>query len=139
MTMAVKPVPKGWHTVTPRLFVRDPGKLVEFLKDAFDATGFYRDDGPTEVHIGDSIVMVSGTEFREGTAVFLYLYLEDTDAAYRRAIEAGATSLESPQEMFYGDRRATVRDPFGNTWQIATHKEDLSLEEIHKRAAALKR
>jgi uncharacterized glyoxalase superfamily protein PhnB len=71
--------------------------------------------------------------------VFLYLYLEDTDAAYRRALEAGATSLEEPQDMFYGDRRAMVKDPFGNTWQIATHKEDLSLEEIRKRAAASRR
>jgi PhnB protein len=137
--MSVKPVPEGWHTVTPRLFVTEPAKLVEFLKRAFGATGDYRDDGPTDMCIGDSIVMVSGDEFRDGTAVFLYLYLEDTDGAYRRALEAGATSLEAPQDMFYGDRRATVKDPFGNTWQIATHKEDLSLEEIRKRAAAMRR
>lgn len=137
--MAVKAVPEGMHSVTPRLFVHDVPKLVDFLKHAFGATGTFRDDGPTDVHIGDSVVMVSGTEFREATAVFLYLYLEDTDAAYRRALEAGATSLEEPQDMFYGDRRAMVKDPFGNTWQIATHKEDLSLEEIRKRAAATRR
>ena len=137
--MAVKAVPEGWHSVTPRLFARDPAKLVDFLKHAFGASGTFRDDGPTDVSIGDSIVMVSGTEFREATAGFLYLYLEDTDAAYRRALDAGATSLEEPQDMFYGDRRAMVRDPFGNIWQIATHKEDLSLDEIRKRAAALPR
>jgi len=134
--MAVKAVPEGMHSVTPRLFVSDAPKLVDFLKHAFGATGTYRDDGPTDVHIGDSVVMVSGTVFREPTASFLYLYLEDTDAAYRRALEAGATVIEEPADMFYGDRRATVRDPFGNIWQIATHKEDLSLDEIRRRAAA---
>ncbi len=137
--MTVKAVPEGMHSVTPRLFGSDAPKLVEFLKHAFGATGTYRDDGPTDVHIGDSVVMVSGTEFRELTASFLYLYLEDTDAAYRRALEAGATSLEEPADMFYGDRRAMVRDPFGNIWQIATHKEDLSLDEIRKRATATSR
>ena len=134
--MAVKAVPEGWHTVTPRLFAKDPAKLVDFLKHAFGATGTFRDDGPTDVRIGDSIVMVSGTDFRGATEAFLYLYLEDTDGAYRRALRAGATSLEEPQDMFYGDRRAMVKDPFGNTWQIATHKEDLSIEEIRKRAAS---
>jgi len=134
--MAVKPIPDGWHTVTPRLFAKDPQRLVEFLRHAFGATGSYEHDTPTDVRIGDSMVMVSGDEFRAATESFLYLYLEDTDAAYRRALEAGATSLEAPQDMFYGDRRAMVKDPFGNTWQIATHKEDLSLEEIRKRAAS---
>lgn len=117
-------------------FHEGPAKLVDFLKRAFGATGTFREDGPTDVHIGDSIVMVSGTDFREVTETFLYLYLEDTDAAYRRALEAGAQSLEAPQDMIYGDRRAMVKDPFGNTWQIATHKEDLSLEEIRNRAAS---
>jgi PhnB protein len=137
MTMAVKAVPEGWHTVTPRLFAKDPVKLVDFLKHAFGASGTFREDGPTEVRIGDSIVMVSGTDFREATEAFLYLYLEDTDTAYRRALEAGATSLEAPQDMFYGDRRAMVKDPSGNVWQIATHQEDLSVQEIRKRAASL--
>jgi uncharacterized glyoxalase superfamily protein PhnB len=139
MAMAVKAVPQGWHTVTPWLFASDPAKLVGFLKHAFGASSTLRDDGPTDVQIGDSIVMVSGTEFREATAVFLYVYMEDTDAAYRRALETGATSLEEPQDMFYGDHRAMVKDPFGNTWQIATHQEDLSFEEIRARAAAKSR
>jgi PhnB protein len=134
--MAVKAVPTGWHTVTLRLFVSDAAAMVEFLKRTFGAGGGYRDDGPSEIRIGDSIVMVSGTGVREATGAFLYVYLEDTDAAYQRALDAGATMVEAPQNMFYGDRRATVKDPFGNTWQIATHQEDLSLEEIRARAAA---
>ena len=135
--MALKAVPEGWHTVTPRLFAPNAAKLVDFLKHAFGATGEFRNDGPTEARIGDSIVMVSAAGVREAMPTFLYLYLDDTDGAYRRAIEAGATIIEEPADMFYGDRRATVKDPFGNIWQIATHKEDLSLEEIRKRAASL--
>jgi PhnB protein len=137
--MAVKAVPEGWHTVTPRLFVPEAAKLVDFLKHAFGASGTFREDGPSEIRIGDSIVMVSEAGVREAMPTFLYLYLEDTDGAYRRALEAGATTIEEPGDMFYGDRRATVRDPFGNIWQIATHKEDLSLDEIRVRAAAASR
>jgi PhnB protein len=132
-------IPEGWHTVTPRLFVPNAAKLVDFLKHAFSASGIFRDDGPSEIHLGDSIVMVSEAGVREAMPTFLYLYLEDTDSAYRRALEAGATVIEEPADMFYGDRRATVRDPFGNVWQIATKTEQLSLEEIRKRAAAMSR
>jgi len=137
--MAVKAVPEGWHSVTPRLFVQGAAKLVDFLKHAFDASGIFRDDSPSEIRIGDSIVMVGEAGPRDAIPAFLYLYIEDMDSAYLRALEAGATVIEEPQDMFYGDRRATVRDPFGNIWQIATHKEDLSLGEIQKRAAALPR
>jgi PhnB protein len=132
--MAVKPVPEGWHTVTPRLFVTDAAKLIDFLKYAFCAKGSFREDGPSEIHIGDSIVMISEAGVSDAMPAFLYLYLEDVDGAYRRALEHLATIIEELQAMFYGDRRATVRDPFGNLWQIATH-EDLTLEEIRKRAA----
>lgn len=134
--MAAKAVPEGWHTVTPRLFAKDAAKLVDFLKHAFSASGTFRTDGPSEIRIGDSLVMVSEAGVREAMPSFLYVYLEDTDGAYRRALEAGATVLEEPRDMFYGDRRATVTDPFGNIWQIATHQEDLSLDEIRLRAAA---
>jgi PhnB protein len=137
MTMAVKAVPEGWHTVTPRLFVADAAQMVEFLKRTFGADGDFRDDGPSDIRIGDSIVMVSEAGVREPTGAFLYVYLQDTDAAYRRALDAGATMIEAPHDMFYGDRRATVKDSFGNTWQIATHQEDLSLEEIRARGAAI--
>ena len=133
--MPVKAVPEGWHTVTPRLFVHGAPKLIDFLKHAFGATGTFRADGPSEIRIGDSIVMVGEAGLREAMPTFLYLYLDDIDAAYRRALEAGAIALEEPCDTHYGDRRATVRDPFGNIWQIATHREDLSLDEIRKRAA----
>jgi uncharacterized glyoxalase superfamily protein PhnB len=135
--MTVKAVPEGWHTVTPRLFVADAAKLVDFLKYAFGATSSFRNDGPSEIHIGDSIVLVGEAGVRDAMPAFLYLYLDDADDAYRRAIEGGATVIEEPRDMFYGDRRATVRDPFGNIWQIATHKEDLTLEEIRNRAAGI--
>jgi PhnB protein len=83
--------------------------------------------------------MVSEASARQAMPTFLYLYLDDMDDAYRRALEGGAKLIEEPQDMFYGDRRATVRDPFGNIWQIATHKEDLTLEEIRERASAAER
>jgi uncharacterized glyoxalase superfamily protein PhnB len=137
--MTAKAVPEGWHTITPRLFVADAARLVDFLKHAFGASGSFRSDGPSEIHIGDSIVMVSEAGVRDAMPAFLYLYLEDVDAAHRRALERGATAIEEPQDLFYGDRRAVVRDPFANIWQIATHKEDLTVEEIRKRAAAAAR
>jgi PhnB protein len=133
--MPVKAVPEGWHSVTPRLFAHESAKLVDFLKHTFGAIGNFREDGPSEIRIGDSIVMVAEAGVREAMPAFLYVYLEDMDSAYGRALQAGATVIEDPQDMFYGDRRATVKDPFGNTWQIATHKEDLTLDQIRERAA----
>jgi uncharacterized glyoxalase superfamily protein PhnB len=120
--MALGAVPEGWHTITPRLFVADSAKLVDFLKHTFGASGEFRNDGPSEIRIGDSMVMVSEAGVRDAMPAFLYVYVGDTDDACRRALESGATMIEEPQEMFYGDRRATVRDPFGNIWQIATHR-----------------
>jgi PhnB protein len=134
--MAVKAVPEGWHTITPRLFVKDAEQLVEFIKRVFGGRGDFRTDGPSEIVIGDSIVMVSEADLRDEMPAFLYVYLEDIDAAYRRALESGAILIEEPSDIFYGDRRATVRDPFGNIWQIATHKEDLSLEQIRARSVS---
>jgi PhnB protein len=115
-------IPEGWHSVTPRLVVHDPAKLVQFLKHAFGATGDFAADAPALVRIGDSIVMVSGVGPRDAMPAFLYLYVDDIDATYRRALEAGAVSLEEPEDMPYGDRRAMVKDPCGNDWQIATYK-----------------
>ena len=129
----VKFQPDGWHTVTPRIVVRDAAALVGFLKHVFGATGEIRSGRPAEVRIGDSVVMVSGEGQRESIPAFLYVYVDDTDATYQRAIAADATSLEKPVDMPYGDRRAMVRDRWGNTWQIATHKEDLSADEIRTR------
>lgn len=125
--------PDGWHTVTPRIVARDPENLVRFIKSVFYAKGEYRVGLPAEIRIGDSIVMVSGDGERELVPAFLYVYIDDTDATYRRAVAAGATTLEEPMDMPYGDRRAMVKDSWGNIWQIATHKEDLSAEEIRTR------
>jgi uncharacterized glyoxalase superfamily protein PhnB len=112
--------PDGWHSVTPRIFVAEPAGLAGFLQRVFGAEGDVQDGRPAEIRIGDSIIMVSGTEAREPWPAFLYVYVEDATGTYHRAIAEGATSLEAPVDTPYGDRRATVRDPWGNTWQIAT-------------------
>jgi len=117
-----KGIPVGWHSITPRLVVDDPARLVEFLKQAFEGKGEFRTDRPSQIRIGDSLVMISGAEARTPMPSFLYLYVEDVDAVYRRTLDAGAASLEEPADLSYGDRRGMVRDPFGNIWQIATHK-----------------
>jgi PhnB protein len=114
--------PPGWHAVTPRLFTPDVAALVHFLQGVFDAKGDLHADRPCELKIDDSIVMVSnGGGVREPMPTFLYVYVPDADSTYGRAIAAGAEALEAPADMFYGDRRATVRDPWGNIWQIATY------------------
>ena len=114
--------PEGRHSITPRLVARDPAELVRFLRDVFGASGEFTSDVPSEIQIGDSIVMVSGTGPREATSSFLYVYVEDADAVYQRAMKAGAKSIEEPADMPYGDRRAMIEDPGSNVWQIATHR-----------------
>jgi PhnB protein len=114
-------VPAGWPTVVPRLFARDPKGLIAFVKQVFRAVGTYQGDRPSELRIGDSIVMINDDSARGAATGFLYVYIDDTDAAYRRAITAGARSIETPADQPYGDRRAMVEDAWGNTWQIATH------------------
>ncbi|WP_322085075.1 VOC family protein [Burkholderia sp. BCC1999] len=128
--------PAGWHTVTPRIVVPDPENLVEFIRTVFDACGEFRAGLPAEIRIGDSVVMISGGDgLRDPMPAFLYVYVEDTDAIHRRAIAARAVSLEAPTDMPYGDKRAMVKDPWGNIWQIATHQRDLSADEIRARLA----
>jgi len=107
--------------VIPRLVVHDVARLVQFLRQTFDASGEVHDERPAVVGIGDSLVMVSGTGARDPVPGFLYVYVEDVDGTYQRALKAGATPLEEPQDLEYGDRRAMVADPCGNMWQIATH------------------
>jgi len=119
-----KKIPQGWHSVTPRLVVNDAALLVKFLKQAFDGSGEFRTDRPSVVTIGDSPVMVSTVGPRPAMPSFLYLYVDDVDATYQRALEAGAVSLEEPTETPYGDRRGMVQDPCGNVWQIATYAGD---------------
>jgi PhnB protein len=117
-----KSIPDGWHSVTPRLVVQDPKMLIRFLKNAFDANGEIAVDRPSLMRIGDSIVMVSGVGPRDAMPAFLYVYVDDVDATYQRALASGAVSIEEPIDVPYGDRRAMVKDPCGNHWQIATHK-----------------
>jgi PhnB protein len=115
--------PDGWRTVTPRIVTDDVARLVGFLKIVFGATGRLQAGAPTELRIGDSLVLISdGGGAREAMPAFLYVYVENADETYQRAIAAGAESIERPGEMPYGDRRATVRDSWGNIWQIATYR-----------------
>ena len=141
--MDVKPVPKGYRRVTPYLMVPGVARLIDFLQKAFGAKEtqprMARPDGTVmhaEVKIGDSILMMGEPmgQFQAMPAAFC-LYVRDTDAVYRRALEAGATSISEPADQFYGDRNAGVKDTAGNIWWIATRKEDLSPEELARRAA----
>jgi len=115
--------PAGWHTVTPRIVVHQPQQLVDFVKQVFGATGDFRTEMPTIISIGDSRIMISEVGIREPMPAFLYVYVPDTDETYLRALDAGARSIEEPCNTPYGDRRGTVEDPWGNTWQIATYGE----------------
>lgn len=109
----------GFHSVTPRIVVEDVQAQVKFLRTVFGATGSVEPGRPAEILIGDSLVMVSPAAERDLFQAFLYVYVDDADAAYHRALDAGALSVEEPLETPYGDRRAMVRDPFGNVFQIA--------------------
>jgi uncharacterized glyoxalase superfamily protein PhnB len=109
----------GFHSVTPRMVVDDQRAAVEFLRTVFGAAGEVEPARPTEVRIGDSLIMVSGSGDREVFPAFLYIYVDDVAATYQRALAAGAVTVEAPLDTPYGDRRAMVRDPFGNVYQIA--------------------
>ncbi len=143
--MAVKPIPDGYHTVTPYLTVDDPGAVIEFLKKTFGAQETYamRDDkgkvGHAEVKVGTSIVMLGAAhdQWKSRPGNF-YVYVEDCDAVYKQAIAAGATSISEPTNQFYGDRHGGVADSQGNNWWIATHIEDVSPEELDRRAQQAK-
>ena len=140
----VKAIPDGYHTVTPYLVVKGANKLITFLKQAFDAkeiSKMDRENGDvwhSEVSIGDSRVMLSDTsEQFPPTYVNIFLYVQDIDATYKKAISAGATSLMEPANQFYGDRMGGVKDQFGNYWWIGTHIEDVSPEVMERRKQAL--
>ena len=114
--------PSGWHTITPRIVVNDASGLVDFINQVFGGIPTFSADAPTIVKIGDSTLMISEAITRAQANAFLYVYLQDVDEIYKRAIGAGALSIEEPGDLPYGDRRAMVKDNWGNTWQIATHK-----------------
>lgn len=118
--------PEGWQTVTPRIVVEGVPQVVEFLKSVFDATGEYTADRPTVMKIGSSMVMISEPLVRKPMPAFLYVYVDDADGKYRRAVDAGATPLEEPTNTPYGDRRGMVQDRWGNVWQIATYNPSRS-------------
>jgi len=115
-------IPAGWPALIPRIAVDDPEALVAFIRHVFGATGSFSHERPSELRIGDSLLMVGSTTGRKAMPAFLYVYVEDADSVYQRALDRGAKSVEQPQDMPYGDRRAMVEDPWGNAWQIATHR-----------------
>lgn len=135
-------IPEGYHSVSPYLLASDVSGLIDFLKATFDATEVerhHRPDGSighAEVRIGDSIVMMGGTP--ETSPVHLHVYVADVDETYARALRAGATSVHEPSLQYYGDRMGGITDPLGNTWWIATHVEDVSPEEMERRARTSK-
>jgi uncharacterized glyoxalase superfamily protein PhnB len=138
----MKPVPDGYHTVTPYLTVRGANKVIDFLKQAFGAKlsheAIKRPDGSimhAQVVIGDSRVMIAEeSEMAKATTSTLYLYVPDVDGVFRQAVKAGGQTIMEPSDMFYGDRSGGVKDPSGNSWFIATHKEDVGAQELQKRA-----
>ena len=146
--MAVQPIPEGYHALTPYLAVDDAERAIEFYKQAFGATERGRMNAPdgkiahAEIQIRDSMMMLSdpfpqsatkSPKELGGTTTGIFIYVEDVDAAIQQAVDAGATLTMPPEDMFWGDRFGTVSDPFGHQWQIATHKEDLSEDEIMER------
>jgi len=149
--MATKPIPEGYHTVTPYLAVDDAAKAIEFYKRAFGAKERVRMEAPggkighAELEIGDSILMLSDTfpqattkppKELGGTSASVFMYAEDVDEVVRQAVDAGATVTMEVADQFWGDRFGTVSDPFGHLWSIATHVEDLTPEEIAERGKA---
>ncbi len=146
-----KPIPDGYHTATPYLIVGGAADAIEFYKKAFDATELFRFPAPdgkighAEIKIGDSPIMVAdeypemgykGPQSLGGSPVSIMIYVADVDKIFDQAVAAGATVKEAVSDKFYGDRLGTVTDPFGHVWHISTHKEDVSLEEMEKRAKA---
>jgi uncharacterized glyoxalase superfamily protein PhnB len=142
----VKAIPDGYHNVTPYLVVEDAGAVIDFTVKAFGAKEKMRMPGPdgrvshAEVDLGDSVIMLGtpqpGARLLPG---MIYLYVDDTDATYKKALAAGAKSLEEPNDAFYGDRRAGVEDSQGNQWYIATHQEDPTPEEMQRRMEEMQR
>ncbi len=147
-----KPIPDGYHRVTPALVVNGGVKALEFYAEVFGATERMRFPGPggtiahAEIQIGDSVVIVEdaspymGTKAPpagglEGTPTFLFLYVEDVDAVIERAVKLGASLQRPPQDQFYGDRDGFIVDPFGHGWTIATHVEDVAPDEMMRRMA----
>src|SRR2546429_5264737 len=150
--MAVKPIPEGYHSVTPYLIIRGASQALDFYKKAFGAVELFRFPTPdgkighAEIKIGDSPVMLAdehpdmgykSPRTLGGSPVSIMVYVEDVDTIFNRAVSAGATVQQAIEDKFYGDRSGTLEDPFGHVWHLATHKEDVSPEEMQRRMKAL--
>ncbi len=148
----VKPVPDGYHSVTPYLIVEGAAKALDFYKRVFGATERMRMPAPSgkvghaEIAVGDSVIMLAdehpemgarGPRAFGGSAVSVMLYVADVDATVKAAAAAGAKILQPAEDKFYGDRSATIEDPFGHRWHVSTHIEDVPADEMARRAAAL--
>lgn len=152
MRTKIRPIPKGYHAVTPYLSVKGAASAIAFYKKAFGAKEVMRMPGPggtiahAEIQIGDSRIMLAD-EFPEmnfrsprsvgGTPVNIHLYVQDVGKVARKAVAAGAKPLRPVADQFYGDRSGSLEDPFGHVWHVATHIEDISMKELKKRAAAM--
>jgi PhnB protein len=149
---AIKPIPNGYHSITPYLAIRGASEAIDFYKQAFGAIEKTRLEGPNgnvghaEIEIGDSVIMLADEcpdmQFLSpakygGVSVSLHLYVEDCDAVFQRAVTAGANVDQPLSDKFYGDRSGSVIDPFGHRWYISSHKEDVPFEEIQRRAKAM--
>ena len=149
--MAVKPVPEGYHTLSAYLAVEDADQAIEYYKKAFGAKERVRMEAPggtvghAELEIGDSVVMLSDPFPQSstkppkelgGSSASVFMYVEDVDAVVKQAVDEGATVLMEVEDQFWGDRFGTVQDPFGHSWSIATHVEDVPPEEMAERAKA---
>lgn len=146
----VKPIPDGYHSLTPYLIIKGAADAIDFYKKAFGAVELFRMDhqglvGHAELKIGDSPFMLAdenpqmkyfGPKTLGGTPVSLMIYVEDVDTVFKQALKSGGTEVKPLQDQFYGDRSGTLTDPFGHVWTVATHKEDVTPEEIDKRLAA---
>jgi PhnB protein len=151
--MPTKAIPDGYHTVTPYLVMRDAARAIDYYKHALGATELFRFSAPdgkighAEIKVGDSVIMLAdempdmgyrGPQTLGGAAVSLMVYVEDVDQQFQRAIDAGGKVKQQVTDQFYGDRSGTLEDPFGHVWTIATHVEDVSQDELMKRAATQK-
>src|ERR1051325_5153563 len=149
--MAVKPIPEGYHTLTPYLAVEEASEAIAYYKRAFGAHETMRMPGPdgkiahAEIRIGDSLIMLSDPFPQStvrppgevgGTTASVFMYVDDVDAVVKQAVDAGATVTMEVADQFWGDRFGTVADPFGHVWAIATHVEDLTPEQIAERGEA---
>jgi PhnB protein len=145
----VQPIPRGYHSVTPYLSIRDAARALDYYKKAFDAKEMVRMQGPdgklghAEIKVGDSYIMMAdefpsmgflGPQARGGTTVQLMIYVRDCDDTVNKAVAAGGTLKRPVQNQFYGDRSGTIEDPFGHVWTIATHVEDVPPAEMRRRS-----